>query len=83
MEKPLYDTETARLVLSKLYCRTSAPDVNLLGKNIKTRTKKTESSLLSSRVKGKGKGKAIPLQAWTRPEGSRRLRLPDFKTIGT
>jgi len=29
------------------------------------------------------KGKAIPLQAWTGPEGSRRLRLPDFKTIGT
>ena len=28
-------------------------------------------------------GKAIPLQAWTGPEGSRRLRLPDFKTIGT
>ena len=32
---------------------------------------------------GKGKGKAIPLQAWTGPEGSRRLRLLDFKTIGT
>jgi len=31
----------------------------------------------------KGKGKAIPLQAWTDPEGSRRLRLPDFKTIDT
>ena len=29
------------------------------------------------------KGKAIPLQAWTGPEGSRRLRLPDLKTIGT
>ena len=29
------------------------------------------------------KGKAIPLQAWTGSEGSRRLRLPDFKTIGT
>jgi len=28
-------------------------------------------------------GKAIPLQAWTGPEGSRTLRLPDFKTIGT
>jgi len=27
-------------------------------------------------------GKAIQLQAWTGPEGSRRLRLPDFKTIG-
>jgi len=38
-------------------------------------------------MKGKGKGKckckckAIPLQAWTGPEGARRLRLPDFKTI--
>jgi len=29
------------------------------------------------------KGKAVPLQAWTGPEGSRRLRPPDFKTIGT
>jgi len=27
--------------------------------------------------------KAIPLQAWAGPEGSRKLRLPDFKTIGT
>ena len=30
-----------------------------------------------------GKGKAIPLQAWTGPEGSRSFRLPDFQTIGT
>jgi len=30
-------------------------------------------------IKGK---KAIPLQAWTSPEGSRRLRLPDIKTVG-
>ena len=29
------------------------------------------------------KGKAIPLQVWTSPEGFRRLRLPDFKTVGT
>jgi hypothetical protein len=29
------------------------------------------------------KGKAIPLQALTDPEGSRRLRVPDFKTVGT
>jgi len=28
-------------------------------------------------------GKAIPLQAWTGPEVSRKLRLPDFKTIDT
>ena len=33
--------------------------------------------------KGKGKGKAIPVQASTGPEGSRKLRLPNFKTIGT
>jgi len=33
--------------------------------------------------KGKGKGKTIPLQAWTVPEGSRWLKSPDFKTIGT
>jgi hypothetical protein len=29
------------------------------------------------------KGKAIPLRALAGPEGFRRLRLPDFKTIGT
>jgi hypothetical protein len=29
------------------------------------------------------KGKAIPLQALTGPEASRRLRPPDFKTIDT
>jgi hypothetical protein len=28
-------------------------------------------------------GKAIPLQALTVPEGFRRLRLPDFKRVGT
>jgi len=29
------------------------------------------------------KGQAVPLKAWTGPEGSSRLRLPDFKTIDT
>jgi hypothetical protein len=29
------------------------------------------------------KCKVIPLEAWTGPKGSRRLRIPDFKTIGT
>jgi len=28
----------------------------------------------------KGKGKAVPLQAWMGPEGSRKLRLPDVVT---
>jgi hypothetical protein len=31
----------------------------------------------------KVKCKAIPLQALTGPGGSRSLRLPDFKTVGT
>jgi hypothetical protein len=29
------------------------------------------------------KEKQSLLQAWTGPEGSRRLRLPDFMTVGT
>jgi hypothetical protein len=28
------------------------------------------------------KGKEIHIEAWTGPEGSRSLRLTDFKTIG-
>ena len=27
-----------------------------------------------------GKGKAVPLQVWSGPEGSRKLRFPDFMT---
>jgi hypothetical protein len=34
---------------------------------------------MSKKVK---KGKAIPLEAWKGPQGSKRLRLPDFQTIG-
>ena len=26
------------------------------------------------------KGKSVPLQAWSGPEGSRKLRFPDFMT---
>jgi len=28
----------------------------------------------------KKKGKSVPLQAWSGPEGSRKLRFPDFMT---
>jgi hypothetical protein len=27
-----------------------------------------------------GKGKAVPLEAWSGPEGSRKLRFPDYTT---
>ena len=43
----------------------------------KQRSFKTTSSYQS---KGKGKGKAVPLQAWSGPEGSRKLRWSDFMT---
>jgi len=32
------------------------------------------------RPKSKGKGKAVPLQAWSGPEVSRKLRSPDYMT---
>jgi len=31
-------------------------------------------------LKAVKEGKAVPLQAWTGPEGSRKLRFPDFVT---
>jgi len=37
----------------------------------------------NAKLKKQIKGKSIPLQAETGPEGSRRLRFPDFKAIGT
>jgi hypothetical protein len=33
---------------------------------------------LCERPTEKAKGKGVPLQAWTGPQGSRRLRLPEF-----
>jgi hypothetical protein len=29
----------------------------------------------------KGKGKAVPLQSWSGPEGSSKLSFPDFMTM--
>jgi len=37
-------------------------------------------SSTGSTFKGKRKGKAVPLQAWSGPEGSTKLRFPDFMT---
>jgi hypothetical protein len=40
----------------------------------------SESYNNKGKGKGKVKGKAVPLQAWSSPEGSRKLRFPDFMT---
>jgi len=39
-----------------------------------------DANLKNVYLSRKGKGKAVPLQAWTGPEGSRKLRFPDFMT---
>ena len=46
-------------------------------------SKQPQTYALDRAVKVILKGKAIPLQAWGGPEGSRMLRFPDFKIIGT
>jgi hypothetical protein len=46
------------------------------------RTEKEFDSPPTAGVEAVGKA-ANPLQTWTGPEDSRRIRLPDFKTIGT
>jgi hypothetical protein len=40
----------------------------------------TKNFVLETRIKGKGKGKTVPLQAWSDPDGSRKLRFPDYMT---
>jgi len=50
---------------------------------ITSRVSKSEHPNIETRTAFIIKGKAIPLQAWTVPEVSRMLRLPDFKTVGT
>ena len=48
---------------------------------------KTETTVVqrddSKCLQVKGKGKAIPLQAWTGLECCRMLRLLDFQTVST
>ena len=51
-------------------------------KSHKTQIDKTTKKLAREvkTHKWQDKGKAVPLQAWTGPEGSRKLRFPDFVT---
>ena len=64
------------LILILLYCY--VPSLFLFaGRNLHSYFKLTEGSLI---LTCKDKGKAVPLQAWRGPEGSRKLRFPDLMT---
>jgi len=56
--------------------------INKYHKNLEAHPNPLLEPLVQTINTGKGKGKAFPLQAWTGSEGSRSLRLLDFKTIG-
>jgi hypothetical protein len=70
-----YTDKFFKLDYQNFHLRSSNRHVNTKGEII-SRKRWSSSQVLSV------KGKAIPLQAWTGPEGSRRFRLPDFKTVG-
>ena len=47
-----------------------------------TRAKNSARYIINvHRCSCKGKGKSVPLQAWSGPEGSRKLRFPDYMTM--
>jgi len=50
------------------------------GGNIYSRLRPRISLMIVYYKDCKGKGKAVPLQASSGPEGSRKLRIPDFMT---
>jgi hypothetical protein len=41
---------------------------------------RTNATALQAETAEKEKGRAVQLQAWAGPEGSRKLRFPDFVT---
>jgi hypothetical protein len=88
--------ETSKAVIL-LKLRNIAEDLNIQINNfpatenvpsftdLKISLRRSEPTVTSSYPHSKfhSKAKAIPLQAWTGPDGSRNIRHPDFKIIGT
>jgi hypothetical protein len=56
---------------------------NFKEKRSRNTERKYESFKIQQRSKRKVKVKPVPLQAWTGPEGSRKLRFPRFRDNGT
>ena len=64
-------------MLSEAQAHTMLLVLRLTDTIINSYTKVFQARLISN---GKGKGKPVPLQAWSGPEGSRNLRFPDYMT---
>ena len=60
----------------------TCPVANMLQFNLVSRRsyRETRLSTYETRKNKYWKGKSVPLQAWSGPEGSRKLRFPDFMT---
>ena len=83
MEFPKFHIHSVYLFAKLLEQRVFALCLSLSFLHCSDAARMIHSMRISNYNKGKGKGKAITLQAWTGPEGSRRFKFPDFKTIGT
>jgi hypothetical protein len=68
----------ARAIIRRIYEANDVFNVTEVSK-----FRKVVLNTFRNRLESKVKGKPIPLQALTDPEDSRRLRIPDLKTIGT
>ena len=67
-------------ITENLYSRFSFSIRDRISRPYKTKTP-TEVRNISISILF-GKGNVIPIQAWIDPEGSKRLKLPDFNKIG-
>jgi len=74
--------QAGKKMLSTLHIRQlpQGPSISLRGFRLPPPCKWHRGSSGMLRSVGKGKGKPVPLQAWSGPEGSRKLRFPDFVT---
>jgi hypothetical protein len=69
------------LTLKWLLKMSTADSVSELSKNYMSRRLRFEITVIrDSEFVCKSKGKAVPLQAWSGPDDSRKLRFPDFMT---
>jgi len=81
-------------ILSSVVCLSVIKCKNYLSNNneyvdcVKDRKEKERKNFITFNISFntkfnliKGKGKVVPLKAWSGPEGSRKLRFPYFKTL--